>query len=329
MYRNVMNRLEEWAMHHADVIAVNSAFTRSVVQQQFASLSSSTSHHHHNLPILYPAFDGTSLDAIITPSTNTKKQYRITSLNRYERKKNLELVLYAMDWIRTHHTDVPMPHIVMAGGYDRHNVENVQYRAELGALATALNLVVDFRLSISDTERADLLHTSLVVLYTPKDEHFGIVPLEAMYCGTPVVAVNSGGPVETIVDQVTGYLCDNTPSAFGDAVIQLLTDPSKAERMGQAGHKHVSERFGPERLAIEWKALVHETIATGQRRRLRNASNDGQYRLTRGLLVHVGEALVTLMVVMLLSWLMRVLGVLDDNTTILGSLKKLVMKDEL
>lgn len=66
---------------------------------------------------------------------------------------------------------------------------------------------VVFLPSISSEKKADLLSRCLCVLYTPEDEHFGIVPLEAMAAGKPVLACNSGGPVESIVDGVTGFLC--------------------------------------------------------------------------------------------------------------------------
>lgn len=44
------------------------------------------------------------------------------------------------------------------------------------------------------------------MLYTPENEHFGIVPCEAMYSGVPIIADKSGGPRESVGDSC-GYLC--------------------------------------------------------------------------------------------------------------------------
>ncbi len=50
-----------------------------------------------------------------------------------------------------------------------------------------------------------------MLLYTPLKEHFGIVPLEAMFLKKAVLAINDGGPRRTIKDTVTGYLLNNDP----------------------------------------------------------------------------------------------------------------------
>lgn len=76
-----------------------------------------------------------------------------------------------------------------------------------------------------------------------QDEHFGIVPLEAMAAYKPVIACNSGGPVESIKNGVTGFLCDPTPQEFAQAMIKLIQDPLEAERMGREARKHVTESF--------------------------------------------------------------------------------------
>jgi glycosyltransferase involved in cell wall biosynthesis len=62
------------------------------------------------------------------------------------------------------------------------------------------------------TKRNQLLSSASVLCYTRHREHFGIVPLEAMDSGIPVVAIRSGGPMETIVNGVTGYLVEYSGS---------------------------------------------------------------------------------------------------------------------
>ncbi len=75
--------------------------------------------------------------------------------------------------------------------------------------------------SFSDEQRALLLAACTAVVYTPQREHFGIVPLEAMAAGRPVIACDSGGPRETVLHGKTGMLCDPTPAAFAGAMLTL------------------------------------------------------------------------------------------------------------
>jgi alpha-1,3/alpha-1,6-mannosyltransferase len=110
---------------------------------------------------------------------------------------------------------------------------------------------VIFRTSISSAERTALFLFSRALLYTPDREHFGIVPLEVLWCfdlcilidyfsavsnfstldffqamqvGLPVIAVNSGGPTETVAHGETGFLCAQDPHEFADAMFLLASD---------------------------------------------------------------------------------------------------------
>ncbi len=70
-----------------------------------------------------------------------------------------------------------------------------------------LSDVVLFMPAVKSDILKALLHSSRAVIYTPDNEHFGIVPLEAMSASVPVIAANSGGPKESIVHKKTGFVC--------------------------------------------------------------------------------------------------------------------------
>jgi glycosyltransferase involved in cell wall biosynthesis len=70
------------------------------------------------------------------------------------------------------------------------------------------------------------------------NEDLGIVPLEAMAFGKPVIAVNRGGPTETIQHEVQGFLEEPTPEAFADRMAELYFDSSRAVAMGRLGFQH-------------------------------------------------------------------------------------------
>lgn len=95
------------------------------------------------------------------------------------------------------------------------------------------------------------------MLYTPDKEHFGIVPLEAMARGRPVIAVATGGPVETVVHRETGFLSEGVPMDFANAVVLLLTmNSSLASQMAQKARAHVAAKFSRSMLREKWRGVL-------------------------------------------------------------------------
>lgn len=152
--------------------------------------------------------------------------------------------------------------LIIAGGYNDLVVENIEYLKELEKKAKELDIQekVEFLRSISTEDRDMLLQEALCLLYTPPNEHFGIVPLEAGLLGTPVIACNSGGPCETVVDGETGFLREPKPDEWGKAVLQLVNDLNKAREMGQNGKKHVNKHFSKETFINRLIDIFHETL---------------------------------------------------------------------
>jgi glycosyltransferase involved in cell wall biosynthesis len=103
--------------------------------------------------------------------------------------------------------------------------------------------VVEFR-SVPYAGMPQLYEEADVVVYpTVGEEPYGLVPLEAMSMGRPVVGSRSG-ITETIVEGETGFLVErNDSAALADCVERLLRDPELARRMGQAGRRRVVAHF--------------------------------------------------------------------------------------
>ena len=169
------------------------------------------------------------------------------------------------------------------GGYDPQVRENVLYHRSLEDLAASLSLThattkslvsalsvpasisVLFLLSVPSSLKSSLLNSARLLIYTPSNEHFGIVPLEAMLAGVPVLAANSGGPLETVLDPETGWLRDvNKVEQWTDVMKKVLGGGGMSEaelgQMGQNGQRRVRDEFSETKMATrlddEMEALV-------------------------------------------------------------------------
>ncbi|KAL6494137.1 hypothetical protein OROGR_032046 [Orobanche gracilis] len=264
IYRKPIDFVEEittglflFIVRMADLILVNSKFTASAFAKTFKRLSS----RGVRPAVLYPAVN---VDQFDEPNV-TKLSF--LSINRFERKKNIELAISAFAMLYDSECDFLESgnknelSLIVAGGFDRRLRENVEYLEELKALAERKGVLhqVQFITSCPTSERNTLLSQCLCVLYTPKDEHFGIVPLEAMAAHKPVIACDSGGPVETIKNGVTGYLCEPSPRDFSMAMANFVRDPQMSKTMGQEARQHVVRSFSTEIFSQHLNAYVVDT----------------------------------------------------------------------
>jgi glycosyltransferase involved in cell wall biosynthesis len=139
--------------------------------------------------------------------------------------------------------------LVLAGGWDERLRENVEHYDELRGLVrkAGLETRVELRRNVSEEERRWLFSCACAVVYTPAFEHFGIVPLEAMAAGRPVIAVGLGGPCESLVHGQTGWLCEPTAEAFADAYEQVIARASAGtlRKLGEGARKRARLMIAP------------------------------------------------------------------------------------
>ncbi|HVL69221.1 MAG TPA: glycosyltransferase [Vicinamibacterales bacterium] len=108
----------------------------------------------------------------------------------------------------------------------------------------------------SDEEIRTLYRTAAAVLL-PGTEDFGIVPVEAQACGTPVIAFAAGGATESVVDGETGLLVPEAePEAFAEAI-----DRATKRRFDRAAIRANAERFSTARFKHAFAAAVDDAVA--------------------------------------------------------------------
>jgi len=95
---------------------------------------------------------------------------------------------------------------------------------------------VEFVGRLTDAQMIDHLARCRAVAFVPWNEDYGFVTVEAFMCGKPVLTVSdSGGPSELVKDGVSGYVTDPTPEALAVGLRAIMSDRTRAIRMGEAG----------------------------------------------------------------------------------------------
>jgi glycosyltransferase involved in cell wall biosynthesis len=147
---------------------------------------------------------------------------------------------------------VPDAELLIAGGPGPEDLDAAAEPRRLMALAQRHGVADRVRL-LGRVERAALpalLRSADVVACVPWYEPFGIVPLEAMACGIPVVASSVGGLVDTVVDGATGlHVPPRRPDRVARAINRLLSDDALAGTLGRAGARRARSRYGWDRIA--------------------------------------------------------------------------------
>ena len=105
---------------------------------------------------------------------------------------------------------------------------------------------------IDDSKLNSFFSNSSVTIYTAMDESFGLIPIESMLNGTPIVAFNNAGPAETIIDGNTGFIIkDFDLNDFARKVIKIIEDENLYRKLSKNGINHVRDNFNFDQSFIE------------------------------------------------------------------------------
>jgi D-inositol-3-phosphate glycosyltransferase len=171
--------------------------------------------------------------------------HRLVVVSRLVERKGVGNVISALP-------HVPQTELVVAGGPAAPDLEQDPEARRFIALARSLGVQdrVHLRGRMDRGSVAALVRSADAVVCVPWYEPFGIVPLEAMACGVPVVVSAVGGLVDSIVDGVTGlHVPPRRPDRLATALRSLLADPERRRSFGAAGVRRARSRYGWDRIA--------------------------------------------------------------------------------
>lgn len=184
------------------------------------------------------------------------------TISRLDGPKRFDLVIEAMAHVPG---DVPL----LIGGT---GPEEARLR-ELAAGDPRIRLLG----RVEDDELAALYGGAVAVPFVPYDEDYGLITVEAMAAGAPVVTVtDAGGPTEVVRHDVDGLVAAPTPEALGAALAELVTDPDRARRLGEAGRRRAARITWPTAIAT----ILGPLAATGDQ--ISPADGESDHRFAGG-----------------------------------------------
>lgn len=193
-------------------------------------------------------FNGVAATALYPPSPYTGRlepgpygDY-VLAVGRVETIKRPDLSVRAMQHVRNG------LRLVVAGSGSA--------LADTERLAASLGVAdrIDFLGAVDDERLLRLYSGAMAVVYTPFDEDFGYVTVEAFLSKKPVVTVSdAGGPLEFVEDGVNGHVCPPEAEALADAINRLAADRARLPELGSEGFERVR--------GITWDAVIDRLLA--------------------------------------------------------------------
>ena len=207
-------RDQELSEHTTNILA-NSYFSHESILRQYAKNA-------------YVSYIGVDTEMFVP--LNLKRDNYVLSVGTCIPPKGYDFLINSI----AHIDKAERPELVIIG-----NSSDEGWVNYLKNLAKEKDVDLDILTMISDEELIRLYNKARMVVYAPYLEPFGYVPLEAMACGTPVVAVKEGGIKETVIHNKTGLLTQRDEKAFARAITTLSSDKQLWDRLSHNGIKYI------------------------------------------------------------------------------------------
>ena len=190
-------------------------------------------------------------------------RHRLVAACRLVERKGIGDVIAAV-------AELPGAELHVAGGPPREALAADPEARRLHGLADRLGVAdrLVLRGRVGREAMPALLRSADAVVCAPWYEPFGIVPLEAMACGVPVIATAVGGQIDSVVHGLTGsHVPPRDPAALAAAVRELLDHPERRGELGRAGVRRVRRLYDFDRIAAATEDVYGEIVDAAARPR--------------------------------------------------------------
>ena len=230
LYRSTAQRFDRLSLQSARSVLVNSTFIHDRVKQIYGV----------DPKICYLGVDA-DLYSPVTTNSHGARQY-VLSVGAIQPHKGFDFLIESLGYVE----QSIRPQLYLIG-----NMENPREQNILQRLANDKGVDLQIEVGVDQATLIQRYREAALVVYAPHNEPFGLVPLEAMACGKPVVGVDEGGVKETVVHHVTGILVARHAQRFGEAIQFLLENRGLADQYGSNGRKHVLEKWSWEKSVVQ------------------------------------------------------------------------------
>ncbi|GKS58903.1 hypothetical protein YTPLAS18_24300 [Nitrospira sp.] len=235
-------RIDRWGVARADLVMTNSYYSKEAMFQRV----------RRNCVVCRYGVDIETFRPL-----GLRREPIVLSAGRLVEAKQHHLVIDAVSKIPVSRR----PRVVIATPEALTHQEDPAYAERVIGMAKERDVTLEVRRNPTEGGLVEMYNRALMLAFVPVMEPFGLVALEAMACGTPVVGIREGGVRESVVDGRTGRLVDRIPDDVAGAIDALVQHDELRERYGAAAADYVRQEWSWSRCIDRYESEVARLLA--------------------------------------------------------------------